>query len=171
MRVISPYSTARSSRSCAGDGQGRQLVEEQGAAVGLLEAPVAGLGGAGEASRLMAEQLGLDQGLGQRGAVHRHQRAGPARRQMVQALGDQLLAGAALADHQDRPVERRGAARPLDRVEEGQALPDELIGPLHATDCWWQIPLLARYFDRISGENWRFCRISARFCEIGTTLV
>ena len=28
---------------------------------------------------------------------------------MVEALGDQLLAGAALADHQHRPVERRGA--------------------------------------------------------------
>ena len=56
---------------------------------------------------------------------------GPARRQMVQALGDQLLAGAALADDEHRAVERRGAARALDRVEERQALADELIRPLH----------------------------------------
>ena len=100
-------------------GQARELVEEQGAAVGFLEAAVAGLGGAGEAARLMAEQFGLDQRFGKRGAIHRHQRAGPARRQMVQALGDQFLAGAALADDQNGPIERRGAARPLDRVEEG----------------------------------------------------
>ena len=131
MRVISPYSTARSSRSWAGHRQGSELVEEQGAAVRLLEPPMAGLGGAGEAARLVAEQLGLDQIFGQGRAVHDDQRARPARRQMVKALGDQLLAGAALADDQHRPVERRGAARALDRVEERQALPDELIRPLH----------------------------------------
>jgi hypothetical protein len=50
---------------------------------------------------------------------------------MVQSLGDQLLAGAALANHQHRPVERRRTARPLDRIEEGKALPNELIGPFH----------------------------------------
>ena len=102
-------------------GQGRQFVEEQGAAVGFLEPAVAGLGGAGEAARLMPEQFGLDQIFGKRGAVHRHQRPRPARRQMVEPLGDQFLARAALADDQHRAVERRGAARPLDRVEKGQA--------------------------------------------------
>ena len=146
MRVISPYSTARSSRSCAGDRQGPEFVEEQGAAVGFLEAAVAGLGGAGEAARFVAEQLGLDQVFRQRRAVHDDQRPRPARRQMVEALGDQLLAGAALADHQHRPVERRGAARPLDRVEKGQALPDELIRPAPCADCWWQIPSFGKDF-------------------------
>ena len=49
----------------------------------------------------------------------------------MKALGDQFLAGAALTDHKDRTIERRGAARALDRVEERQALTDELICPLH----------------------------------------
>ena len=49
----------------------------------------------------------------------------------MEALGDQLLAGAALADHQHRPVERRGAARPLDRVEEGGGLADQLGVAFH----------------------------------------
>ena len=49
----------------------------------------------------------------------------------MEPLGDQLLAGAALADHKDRAVERRSTARPLDRVEKGETLPDELVCPLH----------------------------------------
>ena len=113
-----------------GHRQGPELVEEQGPAIGLLEPAVAGLGRAGEAARLVAEQLRLDQIFRQRRAVHHDQRPRPAGRQMVEPLGDQLLAGAALADDQHRPVERRGAARPLDRVEERKALPDELIRPL-----------------------------------------
>ena len=73
---------------------------------------------------------------------------------MVEPLGDQLLAGAALADHQHRAVERRGAARALDRVEEREALADELVCPLHRspiqilTDCWWESHDLARIFER-----------------------
>ena len=55
---------ARSSRSCAGIDERAELVEEQGAAVGFLEPAVTRLGSAGEAARLMAEQLGLDQILG-----------------------------------------------------------------------------------------------------------
>jgi hypothetical protein len=89
---------------------------------------------------------------------------------MVKALGDQLLAGATLADHQHRPVKRRGAARPLDRVEKGQALANELIGPFHAV-CWWQIPPFGKDFQVFSGPN------SALFAELwhsrknGTALV
>ena len=154
--------------------QGAELVEEQGAAVGFLEPAVAGLGGAGEAARLVAEQFGLDQIFGQRGAVHDDQRPGPARRQMVETLGDQLLAGAALADHQHRPVERRGAARALDRVEEGQALADELVCPLqpsikNLTDCWWQIPPFGKDFRAVRSSKidgfpkvWPFPRNLAR---------
>ena len=51
---------------------------------------------------------------------------------MVQALGDQFLACATLADHKNGTIQRCGAAGPLNRVEKGQALTDELIGPLHA---------------------------------------
>jgi hypothetical protein len=117
----------------------------------------------------MTEQLGLDQIFGQRCAVHRHQRAGPARRQMMEPLGDQLLAGAAFADYQDRAIERRGAAGALDRVEKRKALPDELVRPLHrfSPKNWPTVGgkphLLARYFDRGSGEKLRFSPVSGVF--------
>jgi hypothetical protein len=49
---------------------------------------------------------------------------------MVKTLGDQLLARSPLSDHEHRAIERRGSARPLDRIEERQALADELFRPL-----------------------------------------
>ena len=98
-------------RQCA------ELVEKQCAAMRLLETPGACPCRAGEGTRLMAEQLGLDERFGQRGAVHDDQRLVPARRQTMEALGNQFLAGTAFADHQHRTIERRRAAGPLQRVE------------------------------------------------------
>jgi len=80
---------------------------------------------------------------------------------LVQALGDQLLAGTALADHQDRPVEGGGTARPLDRVEKGEALPDELIHPLHGPTVGGKSHLLARYFGRFANEKHHFSDVCA----------
>ena len=74
---------------------------------------------------LMTEQLRFNKIFRESRAIHRHQRPCPTRGQVMQALGNQFLAGAALADQQHRSSERRGAARPLDRVEERQALTDE----------------------------------------------
>ena len=45
------------------------LVEEQGAAVGLLEAALAGADRAGEGALFVPEELGLEQVVGERGAV------------------------------------------------------------------------------------------------------
>src|SRR5206468_7172313 len=115
--------------------------------VGFFEPPVASLGGAGEAARFMPEQLGLYEILRQRGAVHDNQRRRPAGRQMVKTFGDQFLAGAALPDDEHRPVQRRGAARPLDRVEKCQALADELFRSLHlAPTVGGKSHHLARFF-------------------------
>ena len=77
------------------------LVEEQGAAVGLLELALAPGLRAGERPALVAEQLGLDQGLGQRRAVDPNERLPRPRRVVMQRVGDQLLAGAALAPDHD----------------------------------------------------------------------
>ena len=71
----------------------------------------------------------------------------------MKALGDQLFAGAALADHQHRAIERRGATGPLDRVEEGQARSDKLIGPLHGPRLGGKSHHLARYFALPLVEN------------------
>ncbi len=86
------------------------FVEEQRAAVGHLELADAPLAlGAGEGARCGAEQLRLDQGFRNRGDVDRDEGAVGPWRQVVDALGQQLLAGAGLAPDQHRGVQLRGA--------------------------------------------------------------
>ena len=68
--------------------------------------------GAGERALLVAEELGLEQVLGNRRAVDRDKRAVGARAERVQRAREQLLAGAALAFEQHRRV---GAGRALQR--------------------------------------------------------
>ena len=97
--------------------EGRQFVEEQGAAIRLLEPAWPSLGRTGERSGFVSEQLGFDQRLGQGGTVHDDQGAVPAGGQMVKPLGDQFLARPTLADHEHRAIERRGAACAFHRVE------------------------------------------------------
>jgi hypothetical protein len=71
------------------------FVEKQRAAVGLRDlAGAAALARAGERAVLVAEQLGLDQRIGQRGAVDGDERAVGARRRLVQRAGEPFLAGA-----------------------------------------------------------------------------
>jgi len=48
------------------------LIKEQGATTGRLEAADASFAGSGERALLVAEELGLDQGFGQRSAAHAH---------------------------------------------------------------------------------------------------
>jgi hypothetical protein len=104
------------------------LVEEDRAAVGLLEAAEVLADRAGEAALLVAEQRRLDQLLGDRAAVEHDERLGLARRRVVHRARDHLLAGAGLAGDQhgqlagrhllelreDLPHRRRAAD---DRVE------------------------------------------------------
>ena len=52
----------------------------------------------------MAEQLALQQVLGERAAVDADERAVAARAELVDRLGDQFLAGAGLAQEQHRGV-------------------------------------------------------------------
>ena len=86
------------------------LVEKQRAAVGHLELADARLAlGAGEGARRGAEQLGLDQGFRDRRDVDRDEGAIGPRRQVVDALRQQLLAGAGLAADQHRGIQLRGA--------------------------------------------------------------
>ncbi len=89
------------------------LVEEQRAAMGQLEAAELALSSTGEGALLVAEELGLEQGLGQGGAVDGDKRPLRARAPHVQRPGEELLAGAALAFEQHGDVGRGG---PLDRL-------------------------------------------------------
>ncbi len=79
----------------------------------------------------MPEQFGLDQRLGKRCTVHRHQRPAPARTQAVKSLCNKLFSGPALAHDENRPVERRSPTGPLDRIEKGRRLADKLTVAFH----------------------------------------
>ena len=71
------------------------LVEEQRAAVGLLNAPSRRSIGAGERAALVAEQLGLDQRWrSQRAAIEHDERPGRARPRFVECLRGEILADA-----------------------------------------------------------------------------
>src|SRR4051812_18118848 len=50
---------------------------------------------------------------------------------MVKTFCDQLLARPSFANDEHWPIERRGTAGALDRVEKSQALADELVCALH----------------------------------------
>ena len=76
------------------------LVEEEGAAGGLLEEPALGRVGPGERAAHVAEELALEQAFGQRRAVDRHEGLRRPRAVEVQRARHHLLAGAALAGDQ-----------------------------------------------------------------------
>ena len=98
---------------------GRQvtdLVQEQGAAVGALEPPLARLDGAREAPALVAEELRVDQVRGDRAAVDPDERSGGSNRPRVDRARDHFLAGAGLSEDQDRKIRPRDQ---LDALEHG----------------------------------------------------
>ena len=72
------------------------LVEEQGAALGLLETAGGAGVGAGERAALMAEQFGLDEVARDRGHVDRDEGTVAALAVIVQCARHQLLAGAGI---------------------------------------------------------------------------
>ncbi len=88
------------------------LVEKEGAGGGELELAAARFD-AGRDSPFDAEQLALEQRLGDGGAVDRHQRPASLRLEMDQ-LGHQLLAGTALAPHHHAHSAR---GHPLGQIE------------------------------------------------------
>jgi hypothetical protein len=83
-----------------GHGQIADLVEEQGAAVGLLEPAGLGRQGAGEGAFLVAEEFGFHQRFGKGAAIDRDKGAAAARAEVVDMTRHQLLAGAGFADDQ-----------------------------------------------------------------------
>ena len=106
---------------------GGQLVQEQRAAVGPLEAAVVGAHGAGEGTGFVAEQLAFDQRVADGRAVELRKLGIPTLGEVVQARGDEFLAGAPFADHQHRLVQRRRLGDLLQRREKGRRLADQPI--------------------------------------------
>ena len=110
--------------------QGRNvadLVEEDRAAVGLLQQPLFLILRAGEGALLEAEQLRFEQRVGDGAAVDRHEGLLVPRAPAVDRPGDQFLAGAALAGDQHIAFACR---RLLDEPEDllhGRAVADDLV--------------------------------------------
>ena len=107
---------------------GRQLadlVEEEGAAGGLLECADPALGGAGEGARLVAEQLGLDEVRRDRAAVDDDERAVGARARVVDGGGGAFLAGAGLALDEDGGVARGDLLELREHLAHGGAVADQ----------------------------------------------
>ena len=79
------------------------------------------------APALVPEQLGLQEILGQRRAVHRDEDLGRPRAVRVDGAGDQLLAGARLALDEDVRLRARGLADQLEDRLDRRALADDLV--------------------------------------------
>src|SRR5262249_23480890 len=103
------------------------LVEEEGAAVGRLEEPASGAIGAGERAADVAEELALEERVGERRAVRREERPARPRAVVVDRARDQLLAGARLTLDQHGDARLRGTLRELDRLERRLALADDAV--------------------------------------------
>ena len=110
------------------------LVEEDRPPLRHVEAPDPVADGAGEGAAHVAEELALEELARERPAVHRDEGAGAAGGVRVEGAGDELLAGAALARHEDRrlaPVER------LDEVDDPEhdgGAGDEAVRGEHRLD-------------------------------------
>jgi hypothetical protein len=89
---------------------------------------------------------------------------------MVKPFRNQFLARAAFPDHKDGAVQRRGPACPLDCIEKGKALPDELSAPLHAPTVGAESYALASRFGPPVACFQRFSLEFPTVWKIGTTL-
>ena len=113
MRRTSPASSARSSFAWSAFDSVPISSRKSVPPVGVLDEPGARAGGAGERALDVAEELGLEQRLGQRRAVEGDERPRGARAPRVDRARGELLAGAGLARDEDRSRRRRGA---LDQI-------------------------------------------------------
>jgi hypothetical protein len=88
------------------------FVEEDGAAVRHLQKAGFSLARVGERTALESEQLGFEQRIGDRGAIHVYERQRRARPGLVDQLRDESLAcaGLALNQHRRQPPLRPGLA-------------------------------------------------------------
>ena len=110
-RSNSPVCSTRRSFACWRERHVRDLVEEERAAVGELEAADAVGLRVGERALHVAEQLALEHALGEPARVDGDERPRRARRRGVQPARDELLAGAVLAGDEHVRVGRRRRAR------------------------------------------------------------
>src|SRR5262249_58444172 len=108
-------------------GQVADLVEEDGAAVGQLEAAHAAADGPGEGALFVAEQLALDQSGRQGGTVDRDEGFLLPPAAGMDRPRDEFLAGPRLARDENRGVRSRDAPDAVEDGRQSRALPDDLL--------------------------------------------
>ena len=162
-----------------GRGKLGDLVEEQGAALGRLEETFLVDLRAGEGALHVAEELALDQALGDCAAIHRDERLLRARALGVHRARDQLLADAALAGDEHRGPRHRHLVDQLEHALHGGAAPDHVAEPRAPLELLAQelivlgqrpaprrqLALLQRPFDQrhdFRGEARRLLQIAER---------
>ena len=99
---------------------------------------------AGERALYVTEELGLEQRVGDRAAVHADERLLLARRQVMQRARDQLLAGARLAGDEDRGLGRRDLLHQLEDALHGQRLADDAVEAEAAAQLVAQLQVVAQ---------------------------
>src|SRR2546422_829787 len=139
------------------------LVEEQRPPVGHLE-PAAPPGQrAGEGALFVAEQLRLDELLGDGGAVDLDERPVAPRRERVDGPRPQLLAAAVLAVDQHAPVRRRRRGDLLAELPDGRAVADDLRALLVPLAEGGVLALEAGVVGRAGGGEQRLLERERRF--------
>ena len=136
------------------------LVEEDRAPGGQLEAAPPPFQRAGEGALLVPEQLRRDEPLGQRGAVDLHHGALRARRPGVDRAGEELLSRARLAGDQHGRVGRRHACDPLQHLAQPRGGPDDPARRRRRGDLLPQrdvlvLELRSELLDLLEGERVR----------------
>jgi hypothetical protein len=119
------------------------LVQEQRAAAGALEAAGTRRDGAGEGALFVAEQLALQHALGERLHVDGDERPGHPVAPEMQLARDQLLAGAALTLNQHGRLARRHAPHQLEQLAAAWTLGDHRLGRVAARDFLAEVAVLA----------------------------
>ncbi len=119
--------------------------------------PILRADGAGERAALVAEELALENVRRDRAAVDRQEALVAPRAREVQRVGDQLLAGAALADDEDGRLGRRDQAhlleedfhlrRAADDALEAETLVELLV---ELDDLLLELPLLQLCEDALA---------------------
>ena len=108
-------------------GQLPDLVEKEGAPVRDLDHPGLGPIRTGERAALVTEQLGLEQRIGQCGAVDGNEHLGGPGALRVDRPGDQLLPGAGFSLDQDVGVGPGGLPDEVEHRLHGRALADHVV--------------------------------------------
>src|SRR5262249_20879253 len=145
------------------------FIEEDGPRVGHFELARSSLVRTRERAALMAEQLAFQQALRNRRAVHRHERCAPASRLEMNRAGDEILAGAALAEQQYGRIVGDDAPDKLIHFLHCRAAPDYLAADQLAIDLVLEpieVGRLLRDFHRASDRGGYQVEIDKGFGQI-----